>query len=606
MISRLFVFFFLSFYLTIYSHSFCGHDSLSKDKQSQLIHNNKLKSSKNQKRKLSIEYTPIKIIIDNQYLSYQLQNKIVTEKIYTLILNSLKNAAYLLSELISVEKNDLELTLDKDTTIQNCYLGEYLYKSDYLSPNKISSDSIIIFPRFHDFNQSGENNILSSASFCSLDDEENNNSKRPIAGYIYIEKNITDLIMRKINIERYYTMIFLHELTHILVFDQNLFELVDNIELKEITILGQKRTVLCSPTVLEMAKRHFGCTDSLTFKGIELENQDYNWNKTNINTNNNKFSLDKFSNHWDARTMLTDYMTSIQYDEIVISEITLGLFQDSGWYQVKYYTGGLFRYGKNQGCSFLNDYCVNGDKSLHQNEYCITEKTTMCTPGRTHRAMCGLMTYPTALNKYYRYFTDSRKGGDLTQVDYCPVAKTNSSISKTYFYQGHCSYGEIELFPENLGYTLGNNSICLLSSLTPKDDENLKEYPSSFRALCYKVDCYNNNGEKSVRIFIGNNVIVCPVSGGTQTLDGYNGYILCPDYNLICTGTKWCLDPITCIEQKSEPLNNSYIYDYTSSTSQEYQDLLNYKVNTEDKVTVNGNYLFMRNLDFLLFIFFLL
>ena len=80
-------------------------------------------------------------------------------------------------------------------------------------------------------------------------------------------------------------MIFLHELTHILVFDQNLFELVDNIELKEITILGQKRTVLCSPTVLEMAKRHFGCTDSLTFKGIELENQDYNWNKTNINTN---------------------------------------------------------------------------------------------------------------------------------------------------------------------------------------------------------------------------------------------------------------------------------------------------------------------------------
>ena len=37
--------------------------------------------------------------------------------------------------------------------------------------------------------------------------------------------------------------------------------------------------------ILEMAKRHFGCTDSLTFKGIELENQDYNWNKTNINTN---------------------------------------------------------------------------------------------------------------------------------------------------------------------------------------------------------------------------------------------------------------------------------------------------------------------------------
>ena len=44
--------------------------------------------------------------------------------------------------------------------------------------------------------------------------------------------------------------------------------------------------------------------------------------------------------------MLTDYMTSVYYDESVISEITLALFEDSGWYKAEYYTGGLFRYGK--------------------------------------------------------------------------------------------------------------------------------------------------------------------------------------------------------------------------------------------------------------------
>ena len=37
----------------------------------------------------------------------------------------------------------------------------------------------------------------------------------------------------------------------------------------------------------------------------------------------------------------------------------------------------------------------------------------MCTPGRTHRAMCGVTNYPNDLEVYYRYFTDSLKGGHL-------------------------------------------------------------------------------------------------------------------------------------------------------------------------------------------------
>jgi leishmanolysin-like peptidase len=142
-------------------------------------------------------------------------------------------------------------------------------------------------------------------------------------------------------------MILLHELTHILVFDK---ELLDASIYEEIEILGQNRTIITSPKVKEMAKRHFGCPN---LKGIELENQDYDWKNTENEENEdgdggsdadtNQVFLDKFSNHWDARTMLTDYMTSILYDEMVISDITLALFEDSGWYKVKYYTGGLFR-----------------------------------------------------------------------------------------------------------------------------------------------------------------------------------------------------------------------------------------------------------------------
>ena len=212
----------------------------------------------------------------------------------------------------------------------------------------------------------------------------------------------------------------------------------------------------------------------------------------------------------------------------------------------------------------------------------------MCTPGRTHRAMCGLTSYPNDLDISYRYFTNSRKGGHLPQADYCPVAKTNSTMSRTYYYQGHCEYGEPEEYTPKLGYQMNNESICLLSSLTPKNANELKEFPGNFRALCYKVKCAELNGEKVIIIFIGDNAVICPSSGGQQTLEGYYGYILCPDYNLICTGTQWCIDPFTCIEKKSEPINESFYYNYKSATSQEYLSLVDYKVSRDNKIN-GGN-----------------
>ena len=48
-------------------------------------------------------------------------------------------------------------------------------------------------------------------------------------------------------------------------------------------------------------------------------------------------------------------------EDIAISEITLALLEDSQWYEVNYYTGGLMRFGKNKGCNFLNNLCINSN-----------------------------------------------------------------------------------------------------------------------------------------------------------------------------------------------------------------------------------------------------
>ena len=69
-------------------------------------------------------------------------------------------------------------------------------------------------------------------------------------------------------------------------------------------------------------------------------------------------------------------------------------------------------------------------------------------------------------------------------------------------------------------------------------------------------------------IKIYDNYIACPRAGGKIEALGFEGFLLCPDYNLICSGTVLCNDLFDCIYKKSTLKNDSYIYDYTIKTSQ--------------------------------------
>ena len=52
--------------------------------------------------------------------------------------------------------------------------------------------------------------------------------------------------------------------------------------------------------------------------------------------------------------MLMDYMVGTHHVDHVISDITLAIFEDSGFYKVDYNAAELFRFGKNKGCDFFN------------------------------------------------------------------------------------------------------------------------------------------------------------------------------------------------------------------------------------------------------------
>lgn len=95
-----------------------------------------------------------------------------------------------------------------------------------------------------------------------------------------------------------------------------------------------------SPRVLQESIKHFNCSNCL---GMELEH---------FGGPGSAYS------HWSKRILNTDYMIADIYGEYFISNITLALFEDSGWYKVNYKMGQHILWGKNEGCDFIYSKCI--------------------------------------------------------------------------------------------------------------------------------------------------------------------------------------------------------------------------------------------------------
>ena len=203
--------------------------------------------------------------------------------------------------------------------------------------SNINSDFLIIvkFDTIHEFPQG----VLASAIPIMLDSETN----RPLVGLLTITVDESYFSMRRV--VEYFKLVLLHELTHALGFLYTMFPYFPNgIEgtYKKVKIRNIERTIIKTKKVVEIAKKYFNCSN---IEGVELEDQG---------------GIGSALSHWEQRVLLGDYMGAVIYqEEMVVSEFTLALLEDTGWYKINYYTGGLMRYGKNRGCDFIYGDCLN-------------------------------------------------------------------------------------------------------------------------------------------------------------------------------------------------------------------------------------------------------
>jgi len=527
------------------SFSLCDKKKTNKNIKNYKKNTNPIKRKLNEHLNENGEFEDLKFHFDYNTFNQHFQDTEWDDEIKTNIKNSLEEAAHILESFLQIYISGQNLVIKPK-------LGYYeIYSWDNI------------------FNETEPHYDFSYGVFLKLEELEDEIpafTELIISDYFFIPRfcaislNI-DLEESKLQ-KDYLKPLFLHELTHCLGFIEDIIEDEENyygIYNKEIEGEEITHRYIKSEKVINYAKKYFNCNNII--KGIEIK---------------------KDSNHvyhWSSRYLLGEYMTEFSYpEEQVISGFTLAFLEDLGYLRVKNkYTGGLMRFGKNKGCEFLNDRCINEDNEgtyiskkfenefYYPKNFVTTYIEPSCSSGRLSRTVHKLISYnndPDSLpDDYIYYFTSYQSLGGIPSTDYCPISQYADS---NLLFEGLCSeIGTTSTLSDIIGESLSKNSFCALSSLVKKENE---DYSYEFRAVCFKMYC----SDQSLTIQVGEDYFVCPRGGGKiQGNDDFRGYLLCPDYNLICTGKKMCNNMFDCLSEGSEEKENTFDYNYEIKTTQD-------------------------------------
>lgn len=452
-----------------------------------------------------------------------------------LIINSMKKAAEILGSFLMI-MYPVEITIQDN--LEN--LGINYYDPNYVKVNVTGSGNyyFVIYSKIS--NDATEINLMGNKLAIGKPIIGDLGCSYPIYGLMTFNPSVLDQ-----NYDSdYLKVFFLRQFTNIIAFNEMVFEDENNI-LNGILYIDEdtNRYYIQSNSVVEFAQNYYNCPEL-----------------TNI-----EILKDDFGNfYWPERYLLGEYMTEEDYpEEKAISNFTLFVLKDLKYVRVKkYYTGGLMRFGKHKGCDFIKK-SYNKDEIIFKNEFYYPKSDKIntiyeepsCSSGRQSKTIFKLIEYSNIPGNFI-YFSDTI--GGLKSADYCPVPQYFTSEQ---YNVGHCS--DINnLSDEERGESFSQKSFCALSSLL----KNNSPEEAYIKAICFQMFC----SDKSLTIKFGNDFLVCPREGGIIQGDGYKGALLCPDYNLICTGTEVCNNILDCIDKKSLEKENAIKYEteYDIQTTQ--------------------------------------
>lgn len=204
-------------------------------------------------------------------------------------------------------------------------------------------------------------NWLALASFCAIDQ----NSLRPVAGFIiFNESKISytkGAYLRQLDT-------FLHEAFHTLFFHPILFERYPKNSSGLSFMFQDKDSIwkLRGDNILREAREYFDCAELV---GVPLENH------------GNKLSA---GSHFEKLVFADELMTPDEMFKTKISRFSLAVAKDSKFFEVDLSKAETIFWGKNKGCSFVDQKC----SSQEAREFCSETKTVACSENSFHRTVC--------------------------------------------------------------------------------------------------------------------------------------------------------------------------------------------------------------------------
>lgn len=303
-------------------------------------------------------------------------------------------------------------------------------------------------------------------------------------------------------------------LFHILGFSSHLFAnfrdengQVYTQPIKTGTARGKPIQYLSFLNLIQRAQVAFACN---LIEGVELEN----------------FG----PSHWETRIMGNEFMTMRLYPGVAYTDLSLAVLEASHWYVVTYDIMDEVRFGRNKGCDFLTKKCVI-DGVAQFTEFCASNMDNICSFDITYKGECQVLIYDSNLPTQYQYFSYMNRGGSDPFADYCPMPLPKSD--------GNCQGKGIKptlTNPTLHGECVSPDSSCFVSTLI---NVQYSYWGDQTHSSCFPVTC--KSGEAVVTV--GEIEVICPSAGGNVgSIPGFNGYLTCPAYEVLCGSEQACFN----------------------------------------------------------------
>lgn len=333
--------------------------------------------------------------------------------------------------------------------------------------------------------------------------------------------------------------------------------------------------MMVTPTVVREVRKHFNCS---TLEGAELEDQG---------------SDGTSMTHWEKRLFENEAMTGTHTQNSVYSRITLAVLQDTGWYVANFTSAERLEWGKDLGCEFAKKSCKSWiderrAKQLSIRPFCDRVKGDLlqiaCTEDRSSKAVCNMRHYKDPLPGVYQNFdrlegTDDNTslahfGGSVDLADYCPfIQEFTWQVQNITVRGSRCDLGSNSIESEKNAALehYGPESRCFEHGRRWEQRSCVyKRHWHHFGAGCYKYTCSGGH----INVIVGDISYPCYYTDQVvhieQLVDRwlYNGSVVCPSCDKVCSPTKCMTYDKRLIDQLIEMSNHLDLMKDVSSSDE--------------------------------------